>query len=169
MKTRALSVLVAICVAFGMTSLGAQEVPELSVPDEAVPSKSESPVYIVMMKDSPVVSYDGSTNGYKATKPAKGKRLNPKSAAVKRYAAYLDRQHDAALNAVGGGEKVYDYRYALNGFAAVLTAGQVDALRARDDVQYVWRDERMAPTTDSTPDYLGLTGPGGAWDQYGKG
>jgi hypothetical protein len=152
-----------------MTSLGAQEVPELSVPDEAVLSKSESPVYIVMMKDSPVVSYDGSIKGYKATKPAKGKRLEPNSAAVKRYAAYLDRQHDAVLNAVGGGEKVYDYRYALNGFAAVLTADQVDALRARDDVRYVWRDERMAPTTDSTPDYLGLTGPGGAWDLYGKG
>lgn len=131
--------------------------------------KAKSRVYIVMMRDDPAVAYDGGIGNFKATKPGKGKKINPKSAHVKKYVSYLNSTHDRALRAVGAGEKIYSYSYALNGFAAILTSDQVEALRARGDVLRVWKDELRQPTTDSTPDYLGLTGVGGVWDLNGKG
>ena len=56
----------------------------------------ESPngVYIVQMIDMPVVAYEGDIKGYKATKPAKGEKINPNHPAVVKYAEYLDSKHD---------------------------------------------------------------------------
>lgn len=143
-----------------------------AVDSAAIPAADttvKSRVYIVMMRDDPAVAYEGDISGYKATKPAKGKKINPNSAHVRKYVKYLDSTHDDALRTVGAGGKIYSYRYALNGFAAVLNSVQVQALRARADVVRVWQDEIRRPTTDSTPDYLGLTGGGGVWDVEGKG
>jgi len=133
------------------------------------PMASEARVYIVQMKNSPVIAYEGDVAGYAATKVAKGKKINPNSAQVKKYAKFLNDNHNKALNAVGVTEKIYDYNFALNGFAALLTPVQAAALKARDDVSQVWLDEIRQPTTNSTPDYLELTGAGGVWDMYGKG
>ena len=144
-----------------------QAVDSAAIP--AADTTSKSNVYIVMMRDDPAVAYEGDISGYKATKPAKGKKINPNSAHVRKYVNRLKSTHDSALSAVGAGDKIYSYSYALNGFAAVLTTSQVEALRARDDVVRVWQDEIRQPTTDSTPDYLGLTGGGGVWDVEGKG
>ena len=130
---------------------------------------AKSDVYIVQMKADPAIAYKGDIAGYKATKPGKDEKINPNSANVKKYVRYLDSKHDSALSAVGADAKIYNYHYALNGFAAVLTSTQVKALRARDDVVQVWRDEIRQPTTDTTPDYLGLTGEGGVWDLEGQG
>lgn len=143
-----------------------------AVNNAAIPAadmSAKSRVYIVQMADAPAVAYDGKIKGYQATKPGKGQKINPNSAQVKKYVAYLTSAHDKALSAVGAGGKIYSYSYALNGFAAVLTPAQVEALRARDDVVQVWQDELRHPTTDSTPAYLGLTGGGGVWDLQGKG
>lgn len=77
--------------------------------------------YIVQMAQSPVVAYEGGIAGFERTKPAKGEKINPNSAAVRKYAGYLDGKHAEALQKVGGGQKVYDYRFSYNGFAAKLT------------------------------------------------
>lgn len=135
----------------------------------AADTSAKSNVYIVMMKDDPAVAYEGGISGLKATKPAKGQKINPNSAHVKEYVRYLNSSHDRALTDVGAGSKIYSYSYALNGFAAVLTRAQVQALRARSDVLQVWEDEIQQPTTDSTPVYLGFAGGGGVWDLEGKG
>ena len=132
-------------------------------------AKQPNSVYIVQMADAPAVAYDGKIKGYQATKPGKGQKINPNSAQVKKYVSYLTSTHDKALSAIGAGGKIYSYSYALNGFAAVLNPAQVEALRARSDVVQVWQDEIRHPTTDSTPDYLGLTGPDGVWADEGKG
>jgi subtilisin family serine protease len=123
-----------------------------------------SKTYIVQMKNAPIATYDGEVNGYAATRAAPGRKLNPRSAAYQNYAAYLKDMHDRALARVGGGKKVYDYKVVFNGFAAVLTAEQADALRAQGDVLNVWEDELLKPQTQSTPRYLGLTGHGGPWE-----
>ncbi|MDH3645711.1 MAG: S8 family serine peptidase [Gammaproteobacteria bacterium] len=137
---------------------------ELSIP---AADTVKSRVYIVMMKDNPAVAYEGGIEGYPATKPNQGSKINPNSLDVKRYVHHLRSTHDRALRAVGADEKIYSYNYALNGFAAVLSTAQVEALGARDDVVRIWRDEIRQLTTDSTPDYLGLRG--GVWDAQGKG
>jgi len=163
-----LSAVLSMVVAAPATAqIEVQAVDNAAIP--AADTAAKSHVYIVMMKDDPAVAYEGDIMGYKATKPAKGSKINPNSASTKKYVRYLNSTHDSALSAVGAGEKIYSYSYALNGFAAVLTSAQVEALRARDDVLHVWQDEIRQPTTDSTPDYLGLTGEGGVWDLEGKG
>ena len=123
--------------------------------------------YIVQMLENPVVAYEGGTAGLAATKPAKGQKIDPSSAAVKKYAAYLASQHDAALQKVGGAAKLYDYVYTYNGFAAKLTAGQKAALEKQADVLAVSTEETVTADTSSTPAFLGLTAPGGLWEQLG--
>ena len=122
--------------------------------------------YIVRLADAPVVAYDGGVAGYKATKPAKGGKIDPNSPDVVKYAGYLDARHDAVLGKVGG-SKLYDYRYSFNGFAAKLTSQQADALKASPGVLSVEKDAIAKIQTSSTPTFMGLDGPTGAWSQLG--
>jgi subtilisin family serine protease len=124
--------------------------------------------YIVRLAEAPVVAYDGGIDGYKATKPSKkGEKINPNHPDVVKYAGYLDSRHDAALNAVGGAKKLYDYRYSLNGFAAKLSAQQASALKKVAGVVSVEKDVIAKIQTSSTPAFMGLEGSGGAWSQLG--
>jgi hypothetical protein len=59
------------------------------------------------MIQDPVVAYDGGVAGLKATKPAKGKKIDPQDPDVVRYADYLHGRHNEALGKVGG-QKLYD-------------------------------------------------------------
>jgi hypothetical protein len=126
-----------------------------------------SGVYIIQMSQAPVVAYEGEIKGYKATSPAKGKKIDPNNADVIRYVGYLDGWHKDALTAVGGGSKLYDYRYAFNGFAAKLTEAQADRMKRVSGVLAVSKDELQYMDTSSTPAFLGLDAPGGLWDQVG--
>ena len=83
-----------------------------------VDALAESPngVYIVQMIGDPVVAYAGGIKGLKATKPRKGKKINPNSPQVIDYVAHLSARHEEALNKVGGGEKIYGYHFSFNGF-----------------------------------------------------
>ena len=124
-------------------------------------------LYVVQMAELPVGSYGGGIQGYPATRPQRGQKVNSLDPQVIAYAALLDGRHTAALNGVGGARKVYDYRYSFNGFAAELTDAQADALRATAGVLAVTKDEMQTATTSSTPDFLGLTAVGGLYDQLG--
>ena len=82
------------------------------------------------------------------------------------YARFLKDKHAAALAGVGG-KKLYDYVYSYNGFAARLTAAQANKMARTPGVLAVSPDEIRTADTSSTPDFLGLTGPGGLWAQVG--
>ncbi|MEK7323936.1 MAG: S8 family serine peptidase, partial [Chloroflexota bacterium] len=124
-------------------------------------------VYIVQMLEDPAVAYKGGISGLKATKPNKGQKIDPNSPDVVNYVSYLDSRHDAVLNGVGGGHKLYDFRYTFNGFAAELTDAQAASLKATSGVVTVTKDSLNYVDTSSTPAFLGLTAPGGLWDQLG--
>jgi hypothetical protein len=132
-----------------------------------VGEKNGKGVYIVRLAENPVVAYTGGVAGLKATKPNKGQKIDPNSTDVVRYAAYLDGRHDSLLNGVGGGRKLYGYRYSFNGFAAELTAAQAAKLSATAGVLSVEADQQYEVDTSSTPGFLGLDAPGGLWDQLG--
>ena len=126
-----------------------------------------SGVYIVRMSDDPVVAYEGGIAGLKATKPAKGKKIDPRSSEVAKYAGYLDSKHDGALAKVGG-QKVYDYRYTYNGFAARLSEAQADKLASTEGVLSVEKAVDVKMDTATTPAFLGLTDPAnGLWTKQG--
>jgi hypothetical protein len=109
-------------------------------------ARRTSNLYIVQMAEQPVVSNTGGVAGQPATKPNRGQKIDPLSAAVVGYAGYLDQRHDQALAGVGGARKVYDYHYSFNGFAAELSDAQAAALRAAAGVVTVTRTKRCSPT-----------------------
>ena len=138
-----------------------------AVKDASVLTESPNGVYIVHMDGDPVVAYKGGIKGLKATKPRAGKKINPNSRAVREYADYLTARHDATLSKVGGGKKLYSYRYSFDGFAAQLSHGQAKKLQGMNGVKAVEADQLRQLDTSRTPDFLGLTDPGGLWDQLG--
>ena len=136
-------------------------------PDAAKsPGKSSNGVYIVQMADAPVVAYEGGVPGLKATAPKKGQKIDPNSADVVNYVAYLTGKHAGALAKVGGGQKLYSYTYSFNGFAAKLSPEQAAKMASVEGVLAVSADELQTVDTSSTPAFLGyliLAGCGINW------
>jgi subtilisin family serine protease len=124
-------------------------------------------VYIVQMVEDPVATYTGEIPGLAATRPGRGQKVDPEAPEVASYAGYLEGRHGEALSRVRGGRKLYDYRYSFNGFAAELSSAQAEALKSVPGVFSVHKDELVEADTSSTPDFLGLTAPGGLWDMLG--
>ncbi|MCP2353530.1 subtilisin family serine protease [Nonomuraea thailandensis] len=119
------------------------------------------------MASDPVVTYDGDVTGLPTTKPERGKKIDPGSPEVSRYADHVRAQHDAILQKVGGGKKLYEYVYAYDGFAARLTASQATRLSAQPDVVAVREDTKVSTQTSSTPRFLGLDARDGLWRRLG--
>lgn len=159
---RLVAVLLLACAAFVPLSTNAQ--PDL--PTEPL-VQSKTGVYIVQMADLPVVSYEGGIPGLRGTRPAEGQQADKQDPGVQDYVAYLDGRHDDALSAVGGAEKLYDYRFTYNGFAAKLTPEQAQQIQNVPGVVAVTPDEIQQADTITTPTFLGLTQPGGLWSQLG--
>ncbi|MFG3533202.1 S8 family serine peptidase [Streptomyces sp. NPDC047917] len=136
--------------------------PGSAAPAPASPDKKQT--YIVQMALAPVVAYAGDKSGLAATKPARDKKINPRSAKVERYVDHLRDQQQRAVRAVGA-KKLHSYTYSFDGFAADLTARQAAQLRAMPDVVAVTKDQKVTTQTSSTPAFLGLDKPGGLWDQ----
>ncbi len=152
-----------VAVLFGLSALVAL----LALPASGALSADGTQTYIVQLTDQPAVVYDGGTSGYPATKPAKGQKIDPNSANVKKYLDYLNGKHGQALAKVGNPQKLYDYGFAFNGFAAVLTEGQADRLKTQKGVVAVTPDSTDLLDTFTTPNFLGLTGPTGYYQTTG--
>lgn len=144
-----------------------------AVADQArtAPEVFEDGNYIVLMAEAPVASYEGGTAGYAATKPGQGKGrdngFNPKSADAKKYAKHLAQGQDESLKRAGVDAAAPHTRYttALNGFAGTFTAEEAAAFAADPAVLAVVPDEIRQMDTVSSPDFLGLTGKKGLWQQ----
>ena len=122
--------------------------------------------YVVQMIQAPTITYTGGVAGIPATKPAEGEKIDRTSTAVTRYVGHLKSAHDQALAQVGG-EKLYDYNIAFNGFAAKLTDGQAAAIAKLPGVLSVEADVVYEADTSTTPGYLGLDAKKGIWDELG--
>ncbi|NUO89802.1 MAG: S8 family serine peptidase [Dermatophilaceae bacterium] len=169
MNRRWFAALAAVPLALSVAGTGAAEASP--TPASAVPAAADTVdtdgVYVVQMADLPVIAYDGSTAGYAATKPAKGKKIDVTSLAVTRWADNLKSKHGNALRTVGATSRLYDYAYTYNGFAARLTGTQAKALRSTAGVLAVTKQQTYTIDTSTTPGFLGLTDKGGLWEQLG--
>src|SRR5688572_44890 len=160
-----LSFVLVFAVAFSAVSPASAQ-PSLKFKGGGQVEASPNGVYIVQMINDPVVAYAGGIPGLRATKPARGQKINPLSPDVVRYVGYLDSRHNEALSRVGG-QKLYDYRYSFNGFAAKMSLEQAQKMLTVDGVLVVNPDQLHTVDTSSTPTFLGLDAPGGLWDQLG--
>ncbi|MBW9095541.1 S8 family serine peptidase [Microbacterium jejuense] len=144
----------------------------------AVPEEVNTPVltdaadghYIVMLKEAPLATYEGGTNGLQRTKPDKGKQLDTESANSKAYLAHLKKQQDKVAADTGVTADA-TYGVVANGFSAQLTAAQATKLAGDKNVLGVFPDEIYHPTATPSTEFLGLgsvdTGTGGVWDAVG--
>lgn len=122
--------------------------------------------YIVTFADEPVAAYDGYKQGFAATRPKAGQKVNAKSAAAVKWQKHLTAQHDAALAKVGA-TKYYDYTITNNAVAVKLTARQAATLAGTKGVIALSKDRLMQPDTTQSPHFLGLDAAGGLWSQLG--
>ena len=111
--------------------------------------------YIVTFVDAPVAEYDGYVDGYAATEPRAGRKLNAHSNAADRWSNRLTRIHDRALGRVGA-SKIYDYTVTNNGVAA-----QADRQAGGRRWPRIRRHRARAgparhPDTTASPHFLGL-------------
>ena len=109
---------------------------------------SETGSYVVVMEGEPLVVTEG--------------REGVDSSRGRARAAEMRAKHDEAASSVGA-EPINEYTVALNGFSAVLDHADAERLAGRKDVRMVLPDVLRQPTTDASGDFLGLTGPGGAY------
>lgn len=124
-------------------------------------------LYVVQLVDLPIATYDGGVKGLRATKPGTGDKVDTDSASADKYSDYLVKQQNAALDEVGASpsDVVYRYDTALNGIAVELTANEALTIAKAPGVLNVWKNEIYTADTVSTPDYLGLTGDTGVWNE----
>ncbi|WP_199184356.1 protease inhibitor I9 family protein [Cryobacterium sp. Y62] len=122
--------------------------------------------YIVTLADEAVATYTGGVDGFAATTPGAGARLDPQSRASETYSDYLGDKQKAVAASV---DAVIDYSYtlALNAFAAELTARQAAKLSAEKDVVAITPDELKHVTATSSTDFMGLSGDDGVWAKTG--
>jgi minor extracellular serine protease Vpr len=96
---------------------------------------------IVVFKSQPLATYDGHLKGYAKTKPAPGKKLNPNSAASKKYLGYLKTQHSAYatwLRKNAPGAKITSNLYStLNAVGVKLNGTTLTKLRSNTSVSVV--------------------------------
>ena len=137
----------------------------------AAPSSSTRSLYIVQMAGAPIASYGGDVKGFKATKPARGDKVNTRSAAAKEYRGHLKAEREGVLQdaSLGSRATVYAYDVAFNGFAMKLTAAEATRLEHQKGVARVWKNEIYTTDTISTPAFLGLDGKKGVWQKQFKG
>jgi len=137
------------------------------------PARKNAKSYVVVLANDSIAAYKGDIAGYLATKPAKGDKVNPNSAHVRKYEMFLKKNHDKSLAAAGvaTSAKVHDYAFALNGYSAILTEAEVEVLKSQVGVVAVLEDQVRYKDTDSSPTFLGLTAFEGPWDKNidGKG
>jgi subtilisin family serine protease len=140
----------------------------LNVSATAAPTGSTgTSLYIVQTAGQPIATYAGDISGYKPTKPAKGKKVDTRSAEAKAYGRHLADDHDAALRSAGiaASRKGYDYQAVFNGFSAELTKAEAARLAKTPGVTAVWENEIVHTDTVTTPAFLGLSGADGVWAQ----
>ncbi|WP_109471061.1 cell wall-binding repeat-containing protein [Ornithinimicrobium cavernae] len=126
----------------------------------------ETKTYIVQLADQPLVAFDGG-NGLAATAPKAGEKVDVDSAAAEAYTDYLGAQRSEVLSTVGlsSSDVVTTYDTALNGFAVRMNNIEAAHMRKAPGVVQVWEDEIRHADTVQTPDYLGLSGEGGVWEE----
>ena len=125
-------------------------------------------LYIVLLREAPTASYDGSIPGLSATSPSftGASKLDAKSSASQAYRSYLSNRQDQFIAELESQfsrpiQVAFKFQTALNGFVAELTPAEAAAIAQRNDVRLVERNGLAKLDTDAGPAWIGAPG---IWD-----
>ena len=122
---------------------------------------------IVVFKQLPIATYDGRIRGYEKTRPTSGK-VNPHSAAAKRYRSYLTAKHSAFAKwlqtNVPSAKITSQYFTTLNAVAVKLNGNAIGRLAGNADVLAVEYNALYEPTMSQSH---GLIRASAAWAAAG--
>lgn len=122
---------------------------------------------IVVLKADPLATYDGKIRGYERTRPDRGK-LNPNSAAAKKYLGYLKFQHSEfqrwLQRNVPSAKITSEYFTVLNAVAVTLNGVAIGRLRENADVVAVEYNALYRPNMSES---YKLINAEGAWAAAG--
>lgn len=120
-------------------------------------------VYIVRLNGEPLSSYNQTILGSSATKPTIQRKMDRRSSSFRHHAGFLKSRRERVMSSIPRARKIHEYDTAFNGFAAVMSEKEAEALRSHKDVKGVWEDRLLQPHTDSTAKFLGLTRVPSPW------
>lgn len=122
---------------------------------------------IVVLRDQPLATYDGHVQGYEKLRPDNGK-LNPNSAAAKKYLGYLKTEHSAFAKwlqkNVPSAKVTSEFYTVLNGVAVKLNGNAIGKLAANSDVVSVEYNALYQPSMTTSVNIIDAIG---AWQQAG--
>jgi subtilisin family serine protease len=119
---------------------------------------------IITLDEQPAASYEGDVAGFEATSPdvTGDTKLSAEAPEVSDYAKYLGNKHrkfERALKAaVPSAQVTQSYELIVGGVAALVPAGELDAISKMAGVTGVYLDELNQLDTETTPDFIGADG-----------
>jgi len=135
--------------------------------DSVVELEKEA-IYIVLLEDAPLATFEGGVRGMTATSPmATGAaKLDAESPASVSYLGYLAEQQGKFIASAEREldrhlDVIYQYAAALNGLAARMTPAEAEALAGLPGVVHIERDFNRQIETDAGPGWMGVYG---LWD-----
>lgn len=139
------AVAVALTATLGLGSSAGSAPDSGSAPNrdftEARSAQGQSDYYVVTFKDPPTASYAGGIEDLKATKPARGEKLNTRSEEARAYAEHLKSEHAnyrAFLNSKAArAEVLAEYVFAANALAVKANGVKPEKLKEGPGVRYV--------------------------------
>jgi minor extracellular serine protease Vpr len=170
MKRLRAALLVAVGMALATSSIaGAASSPKVNQSaDSAYKGATlDTSSAIVVLKQAPVTTYDGHLAGYAKTRPDHGK-LNPNSAAAKKYLGYLKTEHSAFakwLQAnVPSAKITSEFFLSLNAVAVSLNGNAMGKLANNTDVLTLEYNALYHPTMSESYKIINASG---AWTAAG--
>lgn len=166
---RTLALITAGLLATGtLASVSTATAADLSSPksDAAPASPLGAGRYIVVLEEESATGYDGGTRNLEATKKRKGRPFDADRPEVREYSRYLKNKQDKVAKSVGAAADKH-FTLGSNAFTTDLTAKQAVKLSSSKEVLLLSKDTAYELDTWNTPDFLGLDGENGVWNQTG--
>jgi len=137
-----------------------------------VSSKQKATSYIVQLKGNTAIAQAQDIGELLPTNQLvanTGNNYNAYTPAMKAYTKALENKQKQVAGSIGSINILHSFKHAYNGFTAKLNAKQKAQLESHPDVVGVWEDRLEVINTSNTPEFLGLTGPGGQHTMNVKG
>lgn len=140
------------------------DISKFKVVGNEISSKQKATSYIVQLKGNTAIAQAQDIGELLPTNQLvanTGNRYNAYTPAMKAYTQAMENKQKKVAGSIGSIKILHSFKHAYNGFSAKLNSKQKAQLESHPDVVGVWEDRLEIINTANTPEFLGLTGPGG--------